>query len=245
MLEFQYVGTELDLFAEARNWKTYWASHIRPHVAGRVLEVGAGFGGASDFLISGSRVEEWNWLEPDPGLAARCERHVESQDFLVPGEVLCGTLADVARGERYDTILYLDVLEHIEDDAGEVSRAWECLKPNGLLIVLAPAHPWLFTPFDEAIGHFRRYTTTSLVQLMPDRQWKLEDLKYLDSVGMLASAGNRLLLRAAHPTRGQIRFWDRCLVPFSRYLDPFINYRMGKSVLGVWRARKCVSPGAS
>src|SRR5262249_30583866 len=131
-------------------------------------------------------------------------------------------------------ILYLDVLEHIVDDRGELARAARRLAPNGRLVVLAPAHPWLYTPFDRAIGHHRRYTRASLRALAPDGVRELL-LRYLDAAGLAASLGNRLVLRSAQPTSRQIRTWDRWLVPCSRWLDRATFGRIGKSVLGVWR----------
>ena len=59
-------------------------------------------------------------------------------------------------------------------------------------------------------------------------------LRYLDSVGMMASLGNRLLLRAGMPTLRQILAWDRLMVPLSRRLDPWVGYRFGRSILAVW-----------
>ena len=100
-------------------------------------------------------------------------------------------------------------------------------------MVLAPAHEALYTPFDRAIGHFRRYSTRSLRDLAPDCLSERRVI-YLDSCGVLASLGNRLLLRQAAPTSQQILTWDRYLVPCSRWLDPLLLHKAGKSVLAVW-----------
>lgn len=115
-----------------------------------------------------------------------------------------------------------------------MARAAARLKRGGALIVLAPAHPFLFTPFDRAIGHFRRYKRVSLREAAP-ATLSVEKLIYLDAAGMLASAANRLLLQSAMPTERQILTWDRLLVPVSRLIDPLFAGRVGKSVLGVWR----------
>lgn len=72
------------------------------------------------------------------------------------------TLAALPRDSRFDTILYIDVLEHIADDRAELVEAARRLNPGGYLVVLSPAHQWLFTAFDAAIGHVRRYTAKSL-----------------------------------------------------------------------------------
>jgi SAM-dependent methyltransferase len=226
--EFRYVGSELELFKKARNWKAYWRGQIRGFIRGEVLEVGAGIG-ANTLTLADLTYQRWTCLEPDAVLAARIE--------LPPGgrhRVATGTIENLPVDAKFDAILYIDVLEHIEDDRDEMARAAARLKPGGALIVMSPAHPFLFTPFDAAIGHFRRYTRASLRQAAP-ATLSLEKLVYLDSAGMLASAGNRVLLRSAKPTERQILTWDRMLVPVSRLIDPIFAGRVGKNVLGIWR----------
>ena len=148
--------------------------------------------------------------------------------------MVVGTLEDLDPQLRFDSVLYVDVLEHVENDAREIARASQRLAPSGRLIVLAPAHQWLYSPFDAAIGHHRRYSKRSLLALMPPHLRGVR-LVYLDAVGLLASVANRWALRQAEPTRDQILFWDRVLVRLSRRLDPLIGYRAGKSILGVWQ----------
>jgi len=226
--EFRYVGSELELFKKARNWKAYWRARIAEFVRGEVLEVGAGIG-ANTLTLSSLTYERWTCLEPDAALAARIELPAGGRHKTV-----VGTIADLDVEAKFDAILYIDVLEHIEDDRGEMARAADRLKPGGALIVMSPAHPFLFTPFDAAIGHFRRYTRLSLHEAAP-ATLSVEKLVYLDAAGMLASAGNRLLLRSAMPTERQILIWDRLLVPVSRVIDRLFAGRLGKNVLGVWR----------
>jgi hypothetical protein len=138
---------------------------------------------------------------------------------------------------RFDTILYLDVLEHIEDDSAELVCAASNLNPGGHLIVLSPAHQFLFSPFDSAIGHFRRYSKTSLMRAASQTHLSPVKIAYLDAVGMLASAANSMLLNQAMPTERQILTWDRLLIPVSRLLDRGLGYRLGKSILGVWTSK--------
>jgi SAM-dependent methyltransferase len=150
-------------------------------------------------------------------------------------ELVVGTLSDLPRHERFDAILYMDVLEHIENDAAELGQAARRLERGGHLIVLAPAHQWLCTPFDRAIGHYRRYNAAMMRRLTPP-ETVLERLRYLDAAGICASLGNRLLLSSASPTVKQIKTWDGMLVPISRRLDPLLAYKLGKCVLAVWRS---------
>jgi len=229
-----YIGTELEVFAEARNWKSYFASKIRPHLGVDVAEVGAGIGGTTALLSPGHE-GRWLCLEPDRALLIKIEEAITRGEL--PGiEARAATLADIPSDRLFDSILYIDVLEHIEDDGGEAARAAAHLRPGGKLIVLAPAHQWLYSPFDRAIGHFRRYTKRSLAAAVPDELECIE-LIYLDMVGLLASAGNRFIAGSATPSRAQIKLWDGAMVPLSRLFDRVAGHTLGKSVLGVWTKR--------
>jgi SAM-dependent methyltransferase len=224
-----YVGTELEIFSRAVNWKRYWADRIRPYLRGAVLEVGAGTGVNTPFLKT-EDCARWVCLEPDEELATKLQTRCETLGC----EVRVGTLEDVPVSSRFDTILYIDVLEHIADDRAELRRAAGLLGAEGHLVVLSPAHQWLFTRFDVAIGHYRRYTRRTLADAAPPAL-ELVRIEYLDAVGVLLSLGNRVALRQSMPAQGQVLLWDRVAVPLSRRVDWMLRYRAGKSVLAVWR----------
>ena len=230
---YAYIGGELELFEGATNWKRYLASQVKPFLGARVAEVAAGIGANTPLLCS--HAAEWLCLEPDPLLAACIERRRARGDLCPQCRIVSAKLADLPSQANFDTILYIDVIEHIEDDRAEVAEAAARLRHRGYLVILSPAHQWLFTPFDAAIGHYRRYTRETLADLNPPGLRPLL-FKYLDSVGMLASAANRFFLRTAHPTRAQVQFWDRLMVPISRWTDPLTDFSVGKSNLVVWQA---------
>ena len=168
MGELKYVGSELDLFAAVWNWKAYWSRQIRPFLRGDILEVGAGIGSNTRFLNPGSG-GRWVCLEPDPDLTAQLVKNSQETKPQRAYESVCGTLESLA-GQQFDTILYIDVLEHIENDREELNQAASHLRPGGHLIVLSPAHQRLFSPFDAAIGHFRRYNRPMLRTISPARR---------------------------------------------------------------------------
>ncbi|HIF24278.1 MAG TPA: methyltransferase type 12 [Gemmatimonadetes bacterium] len=185
-MTYEYVGTELDLFAQATNWKKYLQSVVSPFLTGDVLEVGAGIGTTTRAFSDGS-ASTWLCLEPD------------------------GDLAERARAQTH-------------------------LRPDGHLVVIGPAHQWLFSEFDEAAGHFRRYPRASLRAVVPPGMDQVM-LRYMDALCVALSAANRVLLRASTPTVGQIKTWNSAVPPLSRLVDPLLFWRAGKSVVGVWRQR--------
>jgi 2-polyprenyl-3-methyl-5-hydroxy-6-metoxy-1,4-benzoquinol methylase len=233
MSEFKYVGSELDLFADAANWKTYWSQQIKQYLRGDILEVGAGIGSNTRILDTAGGSGRWVCLEPDPELLSQLIKNLEGSVTRRSYETVCGTIETLV-DQRFDTIIYIDVIEHIENDREELNRAALHLKTGGHVIVLSPAHQALFSPFDAAIGHFRRYNRRMIRAISP-ASLRLERMRYLDCAGMTLSAANMLMLRQSMPTKTQLRFWDRWVVPISRVLDPLFGYSIGKTIIGIWR----------
>ncbi|MBY0427096.1 MAG: class I SAM-dependent methyltransferase [Cytophagales bacterium] len=227
-----YIGNELELFQHAKNWKAYYGSFIKPWLKGRVLEVGAGIGGTALSLCDGTQ-ERWLCLEPDSKLLAEIETKIASKILPACCEAKQGYLSELPKDTLYDAIIYIDVIEHIEDDNSELALAAQYLKPGGKLIVLVPAHQFLYSPFDKAIGHYRRYNKQRLVQISPN-SLKTQRIFYLDSFGLLASTANKVLLKQSYPTLKQVKTWDNWLVPVSRVLDPLFGFALGKTVVGIW-----------
>ena len=228
-----YAGSELDLFALAKNWKRYIKDQIANYTGGEVLEVGAGIGSTTTALYDGT-ARRWVCLEPDQRLAQRLRNRLRSAPEGVIPQVLVGSVQTFTEDRCFDCVLYIDVLEHIEDDRAEIQAAARLVRPSGYMVILAPAHRWLFSEFDKTIGHLRRYNRTTLLALMP-AGWIQEKLVYMDSLGVLLSLGNVIGLRQSIPTESQILFWDRLCVPISRLTDRLFFGLLGKSVLAVWR----------
>ena len=230
---YEYVGTELETFALARNWKRYAAHLLRPFIRGDVLEVGAGIGAVAQTLIDPA-VASWTALEPDPKLAATLAATPIDPTGRITARVVVGTIDAIPPEPGHDAVLYFDVLEHIEDDRGQLVQAGARLRAGGHLVVLAPAFPVVYSPFDRAIGHYRRYTKRTLADVMP-AGFERRFLRYADSIGLLLSLVNRALLRQDRPRRNQIMFWDRAVIPLSRLVDPMLGGFVGRSVIAAYR----------
>ena len=229
---FRYEGSELALFAEASHWKRYYARSLRPFTGPAVLEVGAGIGGttqvplrraASPLGVSRARRRSGR---------ATSRRASGPATFRPSARAGWAHWASLPDGDRFDTVIYIDVLEHIERDREELEQAVDHLNPGGHLVILAPAHQWLWSRFDTAVGHHRRYSRTSLLELGP--------IGNAGRAGALPRFGRPARLtrqspdsRNALPTARQIRVWDDYMVPCSRILDPVFGYNVGKTVVVV------------
>jgi SAM-dependent methyltransferase len=212
-----YIGGELEIFKEATNWKNYFSHFLVPHIRGSVLEVGAGIGGTTKILYN-NFCTSWTCLEPDKKLAESLVEMFSADSRYNQFTVLTKYLTELPKEDLFDTILYIDVLEHIEKDEEEVKQAIKKLNTNGKLIILSPAHQSLYSNFDKMIGHYRRYSKSDVSRLTKN-DMQVVDVRYLDSIGMFASFANRFLLKQKLPTLMQIRFWDGVMIPISRLLD--------------------------
>lgn len=233
MKNIEYIGNELELFENAENWKNYWSQSVLPYIKGDVLEVGAGIGGTTSILLKMDHIS-WTCIEPDKKLAVQLEK--KKNDGLLSERitVITGTIEDIPQEQKFDCILYIDVIEHIENDKNELTIAARHLKETGTLFILTPAHNWLYSPFDKSVGHFRRYNKTTLQQCTPENLEVIK-IKYLDSVGLFASLVNKIFLKQSNPSIKQIYFWDKFIIPLSKIFDTIMNYNIGKTVTGIWR----------
>lgn len=231
--EISYIGGELDLFALAKNWKGYIKSEIARYTTGTVLEVGAGIGATTVALHDGT-ARRWVCLEPDESLALRLKARLIPCVDRSTTNVVVGSLRTFSGRPCFDCILFIDVLEHIHDDRGQIETAARLIRRGGHIVILSPAHNWLFSEFDKSIGHLRRYNKAILKSMKP-AGWVETKLAYLDSVGVFLSLGNALGLRQSMPSQWQIILWDRVCVPASRIIDRLFRGTIGKSVLAVWR----------
>ncbi len=232
--QYSYAGSELDLFESAIHWKAYLKSLVNKYLSNPVLEVGAGLGGTTEVFCDDHF--EWYCLEPDAALLEKIEHKVMQN--VLPGSCtpLKGTINNIPGDMTFSTILYVDVLEHIKKDELELHNACRRLREGGNLILIAPAHPFLMSPFDHTIGHFRRYSKNNLRGIVPANM-ELLFIGYLDSCGLLASLINKIFLRNSMPSKAQVFFWDRVMVRISMILDRILFFTVGKSVLGVWKKR--------
>src|SRR5438045_2035208 len=157
-----YPSDELDAMARARNYYRWILNYWRPHLGRFVVEFGAGIGTVSAHLL-GEQVERLFVVEPAPALAKRLEDRFCGDRRVT---VVRGVLADARREVKdysVDSVVSVNVLEHIDDDVATLRAAFDILVPGGRLMAFVPAFQWLYGSLDRTFGHVRRYTRGDLV----------------------------------------------------------------------------------
>ena len=158
MSKIDYEGWELEHFDNSVNFRNYQNNLFKNHLRGHVAEVGPGNG--ENLKIYKDKVEILELYEPSKILFDNLiSKFGSDKKFIINNEVFS------LKENTYDSILYLDVLEHIENDDKEVVKAFNSLKEGGKLIINVPAFSHLYSNFDKDVKHFRRYSKKTLLNL--------------------------------------------------------------------------------
>lgn len=127
------------------------------------------------------------------------------------------------KGQSFDTVVCLNVVEHIEDDVRAMRNIWTSLSDSGRAIILVPCGPSLYGSLDEVLGHFRRYTETSLVKVCEEAGFRVEQVLKFNRAGAPAWWLNARILRKKTFALGQIRMLN-VLTPIFRLVDPVLPF---------------------
>ena len=219
------LSTTLHSLDGAKNYASWLASLIGPHLGGRILEVGAGHGTFSEQLAElGTLVSS----EPSERAVSLLRRRLAHRPDI---EVVQGDLAAVTAERRFDGIVLLNVLEHIEDDAGALRLIAQGLEPGGRVAILVPAFEILYSRFDAAVGHHRRYRLPELTAKAEAAGLTVRVSRYVNSAGFFAWLLTARVLKLT-PTRSALAStYDRAIVPLVRATEGRVAPPFGQSCL--------------
>lgn len=202
--------------AKATRYNRWMSDTLKPFVGNRVLEIGAGIGNLTAQLVPRARYLATDinpeylrklqfTLHGTPGLAvAHCDVTRRTTFPRPPG--------------LFDTTICLNVIEHIEHDVEAFRNLATVLTPGGRALILVPNVPFLYSPLDAAVGHFRRYTPRLLADRGREAGFEIEQVISFNRLGVIAWFLNAKLLRRKHFGTGQVWLLN-LLTPVLKFLD--------------------------
>ena len=210
----------------ADNYADWIYGLISPHLGSNVLEVGAGHGELTDRLRRAAHVTATD-------LSKRCVDEL-AQRFATCGEVevIHADVAELgAKNRRFDSVVLVNVLEHIHDDVDALVALRDLLQPGGRLCVFVPAFEGLYSDFDRRIGHRRRYRRSHLVTIFDQAGLEVVDARYVNTIGALAWWLFARQLGQVPTQRWSVKLYDRIAVPVIRRFEGGRAPRFGQSLV--------------
>lgn len=228
--ELRALTATLNQLSEINRYNRWIYDQFAHSLGDRVLEVGAGTGNITQFLLAGNR----QVVATDVIANYRDElksRFAEQANFEVGSFDLNRAAPASLKENPFDTVVCLNVLEHIEDDGFALQQMATTLKPGGHLALLVPAHRVLHGAFDDAVGHFRRYSKRQLRTSLETNGFKVRSLRYFNCAATIPWYINGRLLRRAYLPNEQVSLADK-LVPLLK-MEKVIGPPFGISLIAI------------
>jgi SAM-dependent methyltransferase len=221
-------ATTLERMAVAPRYNEWMFQRLRPWIGRRVLEIGAGIGNLSHFFAGRERVV---LTDTEPYYLARLAERFHDHPQVRVAELRLPAVDPSLVAERFDTVVCLNVLEHIADDRGSLGAMRALLQPGGRLVLLVPALRALYGALDESLGHVRRYTPRELSGKIEQAGFRLRRLEYFNLAGVPGWWFTGRVLRRRLIPSGALRWYD-ALVPLFR-LERLLPWRVGQSLIAI------------
>lgn len=231
--EVKYVGKDLEAMDFAENYHRWILELCKPFIGKHVVEVGAGTGSFSKLLL------EMNPTSLDLIEPSEMFRELETNFPMSPSIGLHRNIftrvADKLEQspQRPDTLFYVNVLEHIEDDRSELAAVRRVLVNDGHICIFVPAMKFLFSDFDKRLGHFRRYKKSDLLKKCEDAGFKIRIARYFDFPGMLPWFIKYRIMRSLSMESKLVRMYDNVAVPIIKRFENVVSPPVGKNLLVV------------
>jgi SAM-dependent methyltransferase len=225
-----YQGlTTLEILTEAKNYNRWIAENFYATIQAPLLEFGAGIGNMSELL---SAYTPLCLTDTDERMLAHLKNKFSyNTDISVnyfdvtqpPPEELVGS---------FQTVIGINVLEHIEDDEKALGHLATLLQPSGRLLLLVPAKRWAYTELDKQLGHFRRYEKKELAEKLAKASFQIEKLYFFNLVGLLSWIVRDKIQRSGGLRPYQVASFDT-IVPILKRVEAKIRMPLGISLIAI------------
>jgi SAM-dependent methyltransferase len=228
-----YPGKDLEAMSFAVRYHRWLLDELRPFIGKNIVEVGAGKGSFSEMLLD-TNPDFLSLVEPSE-MFLDLERNIESNangtQVKFFHSIFETAKEEIASGAKPDTIIYVNVLEHIDNDERELGLIRESLKAGGRCLIFVPAMRALFSKFDRDLGHFRRYRKGELEKKVRDAGFKILRSKYFDLAGVAPWFVKYRILRSRSLGGGAVSMYDNLVVPIMRRVESIVTPPFGKNIL--------------
>ena len=221
----------LQVLSKADSFNNWMYSSIAPYATGNILEIGSGLGNISKFFIQNG--VEITVSDIDPLYIEHLKNQFQFnnvKDFLsIDLQKENFSTAYSHLKEKFDTVFYLNVLEHLKDDSYAIQNSRFLLKENGVLIILAPAYSFLYSEMDKQLNHYRRYTLVSLRNKIKAEKFTMVKAFYFNFMGIPAWLYGKIRRFKVLP-KGEMNLYNK-LTPIGKLLDMIVFNKAGLSAI--------------
>ena len=223
------------------NYRNYQFELISHYIGESVLEIGSGDRSFTELIVTKTpHLKKLLSIEPSQTLFKAYKDKTFGANVVFGTEDLFALDPDIHG--TFDTIILVHVLEHIKYDRKALDHLHKLLSQNGRVLIEVPALPLLYSVHDKTLGHYRRYNRKNFGEMVDSVRYKTERLWYQDIIGVVGSLVFFKLLKVRLNSsegmklvKNQGGFYDRVLVPISKYVERFITFPFGLSLTGVLR----------
>ncbi|HEY79902.1 MAG TPA: class I SAM-dependent methyltransferase [Anaerolineae bacterium] len=210
------IGYEtLRRMASVAHYNRWIYEELSPYAGRRLLEVGCGIGNMTEYFLDRELLVGVDRLAASVQFTRRrFQRHPHVEIFQ--GDITDAAILERLRPYRFDTVICINVLEHIQDDVRALQHMRQALQPGGRLLLLVPAGPYLYGELDGALGHHRRYERGGLAEAVQAAGFRPIQIRYMNLAGIAGWWLNSRVLRRRLLPKGQLAWFDRLAPLFIR-----------------------------
>jgi ubiquinone/menaquinone biosynthesis C-methylase UbiE len=222
-------GLNIDI--ELKNYNRWIYENIREALGKRILEIGCGIGAMID--LASARGRKITGVDIDEHFLTRSKlKYAKNADIKIIKSD-CMDLDRKFKKGSFDTVTIINVLEHIKRQEKAVRIMNKLLSAGGKLTVFVPAFQCIFGKLDKDLGHYRRYTKTTLRKVLEQNGFEIEKMHYMNFIGFFGWYFNsKLLGRGLTPVR-QSLFFDKYIVPAEKMIEKIIKPPIGQSIIAI------------
>ena len=224
-----YQGHDLEVLADLPNYYSWIVDHFRPYLKGCTMEIGTGIGTISKLIFND--VEELILVEPSAHLTEYLPPSISnSPKVSIYNETLEQHLPQMPN-QSCDTVIMVNVLEHIENDGAAIEALHRILKPGGHLLLFVPALQFLYSALDREHGHFRRYHLAPLEYKLNSFGFSIQESRYFDIVGVFPWWLINTLGKKTNFNLALAKVYDQYFIPITKVFESFIPPPFGKNIM--------------